>query len=160
MKIYDLLDEVAQDVEDSRKSMFSARKAFDADYVLTVVKAIRAVLPRELAEAQKVLDAKEQILAEARTYASAILEDARVRARRAVDQQKVVVEATQRSDQMMADTRREAAAIRRAADDYALSVLDDLSAYVTEYKGIIEENKSKYQDRRNRAVRESLDDEG
>lgn len=155
LKIYDLLEEITDDVGESRKSLFGARRTFDSDYVLTIVEAVRAVLPRDLAEAQKVLAEQDRIIEEARTYAAAIVEDARVRAHKAVEEQKVVQAANAQSEQILADARREAEALRLAADEYALSVLDDLSTYVSEYRTIIDENKSEYLDRRNRALRDS-----
>lgn len=155
MKIHDLLEEISAEVSESRKSVFGGRTAFDADYILTIVEAIRAVLPADLAEAHKILEQKDQILREANQYATRLVDDARQRAAAALDDHRIMQVAQSESREMLGDARKRAKEMRVAADDYALSVLDDLKAYFAEYQAILEENRSIFVDRKNKESRKT-----
>lgn len=147
LKVYDLLNEIISEIEEGKKSLFASRKTIDAEFVLTVLQEIQAALPHELNQAQQVLAERERILAEARRMASEMIEEARQRVDDSAVNHQVVQQAYSKSNEIIEDAKRQAYELRVSADDYALSVLDDLASYIAEYTTIVEENKSNFMNR-------------
>lgn len=147
MKVFELLNEVINEIEEGRKTLFSTRKTIDVDFVLTVLKEIRAALPQDIRQAQQILEQRQRILDEANELASDMVEEARQRIDETVINHEVLQQAYSKSNEILEDAKRRAYEMRVSADDYALSVLDDLSGYIEEYTRIIDENKSNFQNR-------------
>ena len=74
MKIYDLLNEIMGEIDDSRKSLFGNKKTIDVDFVLEILEEIRDALPEEIVYAQEVLKRKKEIIDQAEQKAKDILD--------------------------------------------------------------------------------------
>lgn len=147
MKVFDLLDEIMNEIEEGRKSLFAARKTIDVDFVLEILQAVRDALPQDMQRAQKIIAEKDRILREARELASDIVEEAQQSAEDTISDHRVLQIAYDKGDRIMEEAERHAYQLRMDADDYALSVLDDLTSYVSEYVKIIGENRSNFMNR-------------
>lgn len=147
MKVFDLLNEVIDEIEEGRKTLFTTRKTIDVDFVLTVLQEIRAALPQDLRQAQQILEQRQQILKEANELASDMVEEARQRIDETVVNHEILQQAYSKSNEIIEDAKRRAFEMRVSADDYALSVLDDLGSYIKEYERIVDENRSNFQNR-------------
>lgn len=147
MSIDELLNEIIGEIEEGKKSLFASRKTIDAEFVLTILQEIQAALPHELSQARQVLGERDRILGEARRLASEMIEEAKQRIDDSVVNHEVVQQAYEKSNEIIEDAQRRAYELRVSADDYALSVLDDLTSYISEYSSIVEENKSNFLNR-------------
>ena len=147
VKVMELLNEVIDEIEQSRKALFASRKTIDIDYVLDILREIRAALPQDLRQAQQILDQRQNILDEAQELAGDMVEEARQRIDETVVNHEVLQLAYAKSDEILEDAKRRAFELRVSADDYALSVLDDLAGYIKEYSKIVAENKSNFENR-------------
>lgn len=150
MNVVDMLDKIIREIEEEKKSLFATRKTMDLDTVLALVQQIRSALPRDIVQARQIVEERDQILQDARELASDMVEEARQRTEDEVVRHKVVQQAYQESDEVLSDARQQAYELKTAADDYALSVLDDLTSYISEYTSIIQENKTNFLNRKKR----------
>ena len=73
MKVFDLLDEIIEEVDNSRKSLFGNKKTIDVEFVLEILEEIALALPEEIVYAQEVLDHKREIIDSGRGKAKNIL---------------------------------------------------------------------------------------
>jgi vacuolar-type H+-ATPase subunit H len=97
--------------------------------VLGLVQMVRSALPRELAQAARLLDQAEATLARAREDARRVLLDAESRARMLGEHGRPAPP-TARGQAIIDEALREAERVRRGAEDYAATVLEQLATDV------------------------------
>jgi hypothetical protein len=97
--------------------------------VLGLLQMIRSALPRELAQAGRMLAEAEATLARAREDARRVVLDAEARAR-SLGEHGRPTPPTARGQAIIDEALREAERIRKGADDYAATVLERLAAEV------------------------------
>ena len=97
--------------------------------VLGLVQMMRSALPRELAQAARLLEQADATLARAREDARRVVLDAESRAR-TLGEHGRPAPPTARGQAIIDEALREAERIRRGADDYAAAVLERLAAEV------------------------------
>ncbi|MBD5559819.1 MAG: hypothetical protein HDQ87_05610 [Clostridia bacterium] len=154
MKIFDLLNEILEELDRSTKQRFGARRTIDTEFIIDILQQIRQALPDEIVEAQKIIESRQRLMLQAHERADDIVTEAEEQVRDSVETHRVTKLAREKSEQLLQEARREAFEIRVAANDYAIEVLDDVSGYLSEYRAIIKENKTNFV---NRMHRESED---
>ena len=65
MKIFELIDELKEELSSSPKSAFSNKRSVDLEIVTEILEDLKTVLPEELEQAAKLMEDKEKILSEA-----------------------------------------------------------------------------------------------
>jgi vacuolar-type H+-ATPase subunit H len=116
--VHDKLDELSALVESARAMPMSASCVVNRGQVLDLLDDVRALLPQALAQADDVLGNREDIVAEARDEAAAVLAQANVRAHELISEHEVYRAAVAEADAVRADADSEAARMRRETDDY------------------------------------------
>lgn len=154
MKIFDLLNEILEELDRSTKQRFGARRSVDAEFLIDILQQIRQALPNEIVEAQRIIESRQRLMMNAQERADDIVTEAAEQAKDSLDAHRVTQMAQERSEQMLQEARREAFEIRVAANDYAIEVLDDVSGYLSEYRSIIKENKTNFVNRMHRESEE------
>ena len=150
MKVYDLLNEIIGEVDNSRKSLFGNKKTIDVDFVLEILEEIKAALPDEIVYAQEILDHKRDIIDSAQGKAKNILDGVDNRLSELVEEHKVTQLAYEKANRVIDTAQKQAYEIRVNANDYAVNVLEDLSSYMKEYMDIIKENQSNFINKKNK----------
>ena len=150
MKVFDLLDEIIEEVDNSRKSLFGNKKTIDVEFVLEILEEIKAALPEEIVYAQEVLDHKREIIDSAQGKAKNILDGVDNRLSELVEEHKVTQLAYEKANRVIDAAQKQAYEIRVNANDYAVNVLEDLSSYMKEYMDIIKENQSNFNNKKNK----------
>ncbi|MBC5647240.1 hypothetical protein [Christensenella tenuis] len=150
MKVYDLLNEIIEEVDNSRKSLFGNKKTIDVDFVLEILEEIKAALPDEIVYAQEILDHKREIIDSAQGKAKNILDGVDNRLSELVEEHKVTQLAYEKANRVIDTAQKQAYEIRVNANDYAVNVLEDLSSYMKEYMDIIKENQSNFINKKNK----------
>lgn len=118
MDVHDKLDELSALVEGARAMPMSASCVVNRGQVLDLLDEVRALLPHALAQADDVLGNREDIVAEAREEAAAVLAQAQARARELVGEHEIYRAAVAEADAVRADADAESARMRRETDDY------------------------------------------
>ena len=150
MKVFDLLDEIIEEVDNSRKSLFGNKKTIDVEFVLEILEEIKAALPEEIVYAQEVLDHKREIIDSAQGKAKNILDGVDNRLSELVEEHKVTQLAYEKANRVIDAAQKQAYEISVNANDYAVNVLEDLSSYMKEYMDIIKENQSNFINKKNK----------
>ena len=150
MKIFDLLNEIIEEVDNSRKSLFGNKKTIDVEFVLEILEEIKTALQDEIVYAQEVLDHKREIIDQAQAKAKNILDGVDARLSELIEEHKVTQLAYEKANRVIDTAQKQAYEIRVNANDYAVNVLEDLSSYMKEYMDIIKENQSNFINKKNK----------
>ncbi len=125
-----LLDELEALVLRSSSLPLTDKKFVNEAEILGVLQMIRAALPRELVEAQRLRLEAERLHRSAQDDARQIVLEAQTTARRLVESSAVLKEVERRGQDLLAQSEKDARAIREGADIYARQVLEELEQRV------------------------------
>jgi len=128
--VIELLDTLEALVVRSSTLPLTDKKVVAEAEILGVLQQIRAALPRELVEAQRLRLEAERVHRSAQDEARQIVLEAQATARRLVDESTVLKEVERRGQDLLGQTEKELRTIRQGADEYAKEVLDGLEQNV------------------------------
>ena len=121
--INELIDQLFASISDAKGFPLSVDKCIlDRDNALDLLDEIRAQLPAEVAEAKRVVSAKQEIIRKTREEAEQIRKDAEDEAARLVEKESIVQAAKKRAMDIIQDAEQKSDELRRASSAYA----DDL----------------------------------
>ena len=137
MEILELIDKLEAMAGQSRRVPITGRAMLDADKLLELIDQMRLAVPRNVQEAQEVLERREQIINQTMLDARRIRATAEQDARHLVEDSEMVKVAKRRSEEINAEAEAKAhrllAAVetdarnrRAGADKYSLSALSEL----------------------------------
>ena len=137
MEILELIDKLESMAGQSRRVPITGRAMIDADKLLELIDQMRLAVPRNVQEAQEVLERREQIINQTMLDARRIRATAEQDARHLVEDSEMVKLAKRRSEEMIAEAEAKAhrmfAAVeadarnrRAGADKYSLDALTEL----------------------------------
>jgi len=90
----------------------------EREAVLNILDEIKAQMPVELAEAKRLVTARDEFIGNAKREAEAIRKAAEEHAKARVDEQEIVREAREKSAEMIANAEKRSRELRRAANEY------------------------------------------
>ena len=97
------------------------KRIVERDKALGLLDDLKAVLPMELSEARRLVNARDEFVNNAKQEAESIRRSAEDAARTMVDQQSVYTAARQKAEDMVQDAEKKSRELRRVASNY----LDD-----------------------------------
>lgn len=127
-----LLDRLESLVDVARRMPFSTRVMVEEEEFLGIVDQIRGAVPREIRQAQKVVEERAEIIAGAQQEAAKILDMARSQAEYIISEQGVLNEARQRGEEYLRQVEQERKRSMGEIDAYALNQLTQLEEAVQE----------------------------
>jgi hypothetical protein len=107
----------------ARKLPLTNNVVLDQSAVLELIDQLRAAVPPEVSQARRVTEEAGRITERARDESDAIIARAQEQAARMLEERELVAMAKQRATEIIDTSTREAAEIRRGADEYAAGVL-------------------------------------
>jgi vacuolar-type H+-ATPase subunit H len=116
--VHEKLDQIVETVKAARSMPMSASCIVNRAELLAALEDLRAALPPELDRAQQLLDERDDIVAQATLKAERIVEAAKERRDRLVDEHEVTMAAETRAAEILTDVREESGRVRTEADDY------------------------------------------
>ncbi|MGI6152770.1 MAG: hypothetical protein ACOYJB_02885 [Christensenellaceae bacterium] len=150
MKVLELIDEILDEIEQSRKGLFTNKKTIDVDFVLEILEEIKEALPQDVLYAQEVLDKEKDIVVEAQEEATNIMDHADKQLNKMIEEHKVTQLAYEKANRIVDAAQKQSYELRVNANNYAVEVLEDVSSYLGEYIDIIRENQSNFINRKNK----------
>ncbi len=130
MDILQLIDRLEELFNDAKSVPFTHNVVVDEDKMLELIDQMRIAIPEEVKKAQQVVAQRERVMAQAQEEANRRLEIARDKADQMVQKDMIAQEAQRRADQILAQARAEAEAIRADADNYVLDTLMHLQEQI------------------------------
>lgn len=126
MDINYLVDRLEALVNSSRRVPLSSRIMLEEEEILALIEQMRQALPKEITQARRVMQEREQIIKGAQSEADKIISMARERAEYLINSEGVLNVAKERGEQMLGDAQRDAQATRQEIEQYAVEVLGNL----------------------------------
>ena len=137
MEILELIDKLEALAGQSRRVPITGRAMLDADKLLELIDQMRLAVPRNVQEAQEVLERREQIINQTMLDARRIRATAEQDARHLVEDSEMIkvakrrseeisVEAEARAHRMLAAVETDARNRRAGADKYSMDALSEL----------------------------------
>ncbi|HWV36426.1 MAG TPA: hypothetical protein VNZ55_12390 [Thermomicrobiales bacterium] len=96
-----LVGELEALVSEGKRVPFSTRIMVEEADFLTLVDQLREAVPNEIKQAQRVIKERERIIGDAQDEAARIIQTAQERAERLVSQHGILLEARQRSEELL-----------------------------------------------------------
>ncbi|MCD8088160.1 MAG: hypothetical protein LUE22_06205 [Oscillospiraceae bacterium] len=90
----------------------------DREKALDLIEEIKTQLPAEMAEAKRLVSARDEFIRSAKKEAESVRKLAEERARKMVDEQEIVRAAKAKSEEILATAESKSREIRRAANEY------------------------------------------
>lgn len=119
----------------------------ERDKALNLLDDLKAVLPMELSEARRLVNARDEFVSSAKQEADSIRRTAQEEAAKLVDRQTVYQNARQKADESVQEAERKVREIRRAASAYlddalrkteeaVAAALEDVRSARTQFKAV------------------------
>ena len=120
----EMLDELFEMIDEAKNAPLSSEKCIiERDKALDLIEDIKAQFPVELAEARKILNARNEYVAAAKREADEIRKRAEIEANQMVSEAPVMGKARQMANDLMAQAEQDAKKVRRSANEYCLDIL-------------------------------------
>ena len=120
----ELLDMLFDMIDEAKNAPLSSDKCvIERDKALDLVEDIKAQFPVELAEAKKILNARNEYVAAAKREADEIRKRAEIEASQLVNEAQVMNQARAKANEMMAQAEQKAREVRRSANEYCVDIL-------------------------------------
>ena len=104
----------------------------DREKALDLIEEIKAQLPAEMAEAKRLVSARDEFIRNAKKEAESVRKMAEERARKLVEDQEVVCAAKARAEEMIATADTKSRELRRAANEYVAESLQSAEETVAQ----------------------------
>jgi len=124
--IYLIIDRLERLLHDSWQVPLSQYVVLNEAECLDVIDQMRTAIPRQIRDAERIQQERERIVAQAGEEAQRIVQQAREQAAALTEQHEVLKAAQVREVTIIERAQQEAAAHKRAADEYAREVLGSL----------------------------------
>ena len=122
--VEELLDMLFEMVDEAKNMPLSSDKCvLERDRALDLIDDIRAQFPVELGEAKKLLSARNEYIASAKREADAIRKQAEADAQRLLAEDTILLQAKQRSAELMSQAEERSRELKRAANEYCEDAL-------------------------------------
>ena len=120
----ELLDMLFDMIDEAKNAPLSSEKCIiERDKALDLIEDIKAQFPVELAEAKKVLNARNEYVTAAKREAEEIRKRAEAEAGHRVDEAQVTSQARQKAGEIIAQAEQKAKQVRHATNEYCEDVL-------------------------------------
>jgi hypothetical protein len=136
MQLTELLDQLEDTIASAYYVPLTTKAVVDQAACLDLLDKIRAALPAEIAEAQRLKASRERILAQAEAEAEDLRRMGREKLEQATAESEAVRLARVRADQIVEEGERQAREMAAAAVEYSTSVYNKLEE---DLNGLLEE---------------------
>ena len=116
----------------------------ERDKAVEIINDIKANLPTELAEAKRLVAARDEFIGNAKREAEALRKSAEEKARLMVEEQEIVRVARAQSAEMIASAEAKSKELRRVASDYVDQMMSQAEQSMTEALGAIRSSHSAF----------------
>lgn len=122
--VVELVDMLFDMIDEAKNAPLSSEKCvIERDKALDLLDDIKAQFPVELAEARKILNARNEYVAAAKREADEIRKRAEIEANQMVSEEQVMSQARRKANELLAQAEEKAKAVRRSANEYCEDVL-------------------------------------
>ena len=154
MDIEFLLERLEQYVFEECPKFLGNRMVNDGE-IRSRLTQLKQAIPEEIQEAQRIIQQRDAILAQAQRDADDIRAAAHVEAQKLVAEHVLVKEARQKAQSILRKAEHEAEGLRADADEYVFDTLSQLQAELTRSLKVVENGLQKLETDRERAIQQA-----
>ena len=143
--VEELVDMLFDMIDEAKNAPLSAGKCvIERDRALDLLDDIKAQFPVELAEAKKILNARNEYVAAAKREAEEIRKRAEIEAGQMVSEEQVMNQARQKANELMAQAEGKSREIRRTANEYCEDVMRRTEEALSDAYGEMKQVRMKF----------------
>jgi vacuolar-type H+-ATPase subunit H len=135
-------------IRDARAVPMSASCMVHRDEVLDLVEAVRRALPDQLDKAQQVLASRDAVIADGRSQATALIDQAYEERTRLVGEEEVVRQARIEAERIVHEAELEAERMRADIDDYVDAKLANFDIVLRDTLAAVDRGRERIHGRR------------
>jgi hypothetical protein len=130
MDIQHLVDRLEDLIDEGRHMPLSKYTLIDEERALEIIDQMRISVPEQIEKATRIVHQRDRLIAQANEESSRMLEIARQKSEELVNRDAIVQKANYRAENIVAQSKTEAEAIRAEADGYVVDVLRELESHL------------------------------
>jgi hypothetical protein len=116
----------------------------DRDKALDLIEEIKAQLPAEMAEAKRLVSARDEFISNAKREAESVRKMAEERSRKMMEDQEVIRLAKTKADEMIANAESKSFELRRVANEYVDEALHGAEESVAAALDVVRQSRSRF----------------
>lgn len=116
----------------------------ERDKVLDIIDEIKAQFPQELAEAKRLVAARDEFISSAKREAEMMRKTAEERAKHMISEQEIVKNAKIKSTEILNDAESKSSELRRVANEYAEDTLRRTEEAISEALEEVKHSRSRF----------------
>ena len=141
----DIIGALYDMVQDARSMPLAADKCIlERDKVLDMLDEIIAQLPSELKQSRTIVEARNELISQARREAEMIIRQAQEQAKQMVTKEAIYVEAKKRAEEVAEQTQARIAALKKAGNEYMDNALRETENVIAQSLKNVQETRVKF----------------
>jgi vacuolar-type H+-ATPase subunit H len=145
--VHDKLDEIVAAVEGARAMPMSASCMVNRAEMLALLDELRGLMPGELAEAEELLESRDDVVEEGHAEAARIIEEAKRERSRLVAKTEVAQEAAREAERIVTEAEDESQRMRDDVDEYVDAKLANFEVVLGKTLAAVERGREKLRGR-------------
>ena len=137
MEILKKIDLLEDKVEQTKTIPLLNRALIDREELLVAIEEIRLNIPEDMKQAKLIREERKRILAEAQAEADEIINAAKAKVEKMVDEHEITKKAYEQANQIVAAAQKNSRELRMGARQYVDSLFADTDAKLTKAQSII-----------------------
>ena len=143
--VNELLDMLFEMIDEAKNVPLSSDKCMlERDKALDLIDEIRGQFPMELAEAKKLLAARNDYLASAKREGDLIIQQAEEKAKQMLAEDELLAQTKQKANELMRTAEERSRDLRKAANDYCEDALRRTEEAVAEAYDEIKKSRARF----------------
>jgi len=138
-----VINDLITNLEESPKVPVFGRRLLDEETVLEMLDRIKANLPDEFIQAQRIIEQREQIISEAKLEGEGIIKENEALGNRLAGENEITKKAQALADQLIMEAKKVAGETVNGANAYADSVLEKLEESMLNNLQMIKKSRGK-----------------
>lgn len=137
MEILKIIDLLEDKVEQAKSIPLMNRAMVDKEELLSNIEELRLNIPEDMKQARLIKDERKRILAEAQAEADEIVNNAKIKVEKMIDEHEITKKAYEQANQIIAAAQKNSRELRMGARQYVDSLFADTDAKLTKAQSII-----------------------
>lgn len=137
MEILKIIDLLEDKVEQAKSIPLMNRAMIDKEELLANIEELRLNIPEDMKQARLIKDERKRILAEAQAEADEIVNNAKIKVEKMIDEHEITKKAYEQANQIIAAAQKNSRELRMGARQYVDSLFADTDAKLTKAQSII-----------------------
>ena len=147
MDVHDKLDEIVTVIEGARAMPMSASCIINRAEVLAFLDELRDLLPGEIAQAEELLESRDDVVEEGHVEAARIIEEAKRERAKLIAKTEVVQGATREAERIIVEAEDESKRMRDDVDEYVDAKLANFEVVLGKTLAAVERGREKLRGR-------------